>query len=242
MEFGIGSYLIAFGAGVLSTLSPCVLPLLPVIIACAVNENKFGPLVVAIGMALSFAVIGTMLASVGVSIGLNQNYFRYFAALVMVLIGVVLLSTSLQERFAMASSGLSNFGHQLISRVSIHGLRGQFMIGILLGLVWGPCVGPTLGAAVTLASQGRHLINVTLLMCVFGLGAGLPIALLSLLSREAMIRARVKLQGAGHCGKNILGMILLVVGIAIVSGLDKRAEEFLNNHAPAWLTALTTSL
>jgi cytochrome c biogenesis protein CcdA len=242
MEFSIGAYAIALLAGVLSTLSPCVLPLLPIIIGSSVTEHKFGPFVVAIGMALSFAIVGTMLASVGVSIGLNQNSFRFVAALIMLVIGVVLVSKYLQERFAVASSGLSNTGNSLLAKVSIGGLKGQFVIGFLLGLIWSPCVGPTLGAAITLASQGSNLIQVALMMTIFGLGAALPIVILGLVSREVMLKAKLKLQGVGNIGKTLLGIFLIFVSLAILSGLDKRVEEFLTTHSPQWLTELTTSL
>ena len=78
------------------------------------------------------------------------------------------------------------------------------------------------------------------MMVIFGLGAGLPIIILGLLSREAMMKAKIKLQGAGGIGKTLLGMLLIAVGLAILSGQDKRAEEFLTDHSPAWLTDLTT--
>ena len=80
------------------------------------------------------------------------------------------------------------------------------------------------------------------MMIIFGLGAGLPIVILGLLSRQAMLKAKVKLQGVGGIGKTILGIFLIVVGIAILSGKDKVVEEFLVNHSPHWLTDLTTSL
>lgn len=240
MDFSLGAYAVAFVAGVLSTLSPCILPLLPIIIGSSVAEHKLGPFAVAAGMAISFALIGTMLASVGASIGLNQNSFRFVAALVMLLIGVMLISKNLQERLAVASSGLSRTGHTFLAKVSIGGLKGQFVIGCLLGLIWSPCVGPTLGAAVTVASQGSNLLKVVVMMAIFGIGAAAPIVVLGLLSREAMLRARFKLQGAGGVGKIILGIFLIIVSLGILSGQDKRAEEFLTNLSPEWLTELTT--
>ena len=241
MEFSIGTYAIAFLAGVLSTLSPCVLPLLPIIIGSSFAEHKAGPFVLAAGMALSFAIIGTMLASVGISIGLNQNSIRYVAAVIMFFIGVVLTSNNLQERLAVASSGISSVGSNFLAKVSIGGLKGQFVIGLLLGLIWSPCVGPTLGAAVTIASQGSDLIKVAIMMAIFGLGATLPIVILGLLSREAMLKAKVKLQGASGIGKKIFGMLLIVVSLTILIGQDKKAEEILNQYSPDWLTSLTTT-
>jgi len=242
VEFGITSYFIALAAGVLSTLSPCVLPLLPVIIGSAMHEHRYGPFAVAIGMSASFAVIGTILASAGARLGVGQGDFQVVAAIVLVLIGVVLLSKKLQERFAVATSGASGAGSKILSTLNISGLRGQFLVGLLLGLIWSPCVGPTLGAAITLASQGRDLPQIVAMMAVFGLGAGLPIALLGMLSRQAMLKMRGKLQGAGSWGKNMLGVLFIAVGLLILTGWDKSVEVFLLDHSPDWLTTLTTSL
>jgi cytochrome c biogenesis protein CcdA len=241
VDFGLGSFLFAFLAGVLSTLSPCVLPLIPIIIGAAANQHRFGPLALAGGLAASFAVIGTGLASIGSSIGLAQDGFRLFAAVLMGIIGVVLISNQLQERFAVAMSGVSGAGNSLLSKVTIDGLLGQFLIGILLGLVWTPCVGPTLGAAITLASQGRDLGKIVFVMAIFGLGAGLPLALLGMLSRGAMMKAKGKLGNAGKFGKQLLGGFLIVISLLVITGQDKQLESFLLKHSPAWLTDLTTT-
>ena len=241
MDFGLGSFLFAFLAGVLSTLSPCVLPLIPIIIGAAANQHRFGPFALAGGLAVSFAVIGTGLASIGSSIGLAQDGFRLFAAIVMGIIGIVLISNRLQERFAVAMSGVSGAGNSLLSKVTIDGLLGQFLIGILLGLVWTPCVGPTLGAAITLASQGRDLGKIIFVMGIFGLGAGLPLALLGMLSRGAMMKVKGKLGNAGKLGKQLLGGFLIVISLLVVTGQDKALESFLLKHSPDWLTDLTTT-
>jgi cytochrome c biogenesis protein CcdA len=241
VDFGLGSFLFAFLAGVLSTLSPCVLPLIPIIIGAAANQHRFGPLALAGGLAASFAVIGTGLASIGSSIGLAQDGFRLFAAVVMGIIGIVLISNRLQERFAVAMSGVSGAGNSLLSKVTIDGLLGQFLIGILLGLVWTPCVGPTLGAAITLASQGRDLGKIVFVMAIFGLGAGLPLALLGMLSRGAMMKVKGKLGNAGKLGKQLLGGFLIVISLLVMTGQDKALESFLLKHSPDWLTDLTTT-
>jgi cytochrome c biogenesis protein CcdA len=241
VDFGLGSFVFAFLAGVLSTLSPCVLPLIPIIIGAAANQHRFGPLALAGGLAASFAVIGTGLASIGSSIGLAQDGFRLFAAVVMGIIGILLISSRLQERFAIAMSGVSGAGNSLLSKVTIDGLLGQFLIGILLGLVWTPCVGPTLGAAITLASQGRDLGKIVFVMAIFGLGAGLPLALLGMLSRGAMMKAKGRLGNAGKFGKQLLGGFLIVISLLVMTGQDKALESFLLKHSPDWLTDLTTT-
>lgn len=242
MEFGLASYSLAFAAGSLSTLSPCVLPLVPILLATAVAAHRLGPYALAGGLALSFTVVGVFVASLGSALGLDQGVFRLIAAGLLIAFGVVLLSARLQERFAVATSGLSGAGNSLLARVSLDGLSGQFVLGLLLGIVWSPCVGPTLGAAVTLASQGQSLGQVTLLMALFGIGAGAPLVALGLVSRSAMVKARGKLLAAGKFGKQALGGVMLLLGLLILSGADKRFEAWVLQAAPDWLVRLTTSL
>lgn len=242
MDFGSVSFLFAFLAGVLSTLSPCVLPILPIILSAATNQHRLGPIALASGLTLSFAVIGSALASLGSQIDFAQDNFRTFAAIVMGLIGIVLISGSLQERLSMSLSGISGVGNTLLSKVSIDGLLGQFLIGALLGLVWTPCVGPTLGAAITLASQGKDLEKIIFVMLIFGIGAGLPLAILGVLSRTALQKVKGGLGQASKLGKKFLGGFLIFIGALVFSGLDKSIEAFLVKISPDWLTVLTTRL
>lgn len=242
MEFGLGSYGLSFAAGGLSTLSPCVLPILPVILATAVAAHRLGPVALAAGLTLSFTVVGVFLASVGVGLGLDETIFRTVAAVLLVAFGIVLLSSQLQMKFAVATSGLSGAGQSLLSNVSLDGLPGQFVLGLLLGIVWSPCVGPTLGATVTLASQGQNLGQVSLMMLAFGIGASTPLMALGMLSREAMVKFRGKMLSAGKVGKQALGGIMLLFGGMILTGTDKIFEAWVLQTAPEWLVNLTTSL
>ncbi len=242
MEFGLGTYGIGFAAGSLSVLSPCVLPLVPILIGTAASAHRRGPLALAAGLVLSFAVIGVLLASAGASLGLDQTVFRNIAALLLLGFGVLLLSAGLQERFAAAASGFSGAGQGMLSRLTLDGLSGQFVLGLLLGVVWSPCVGPMLGATITLASQGQQLTQVMLVMALFGLGAGLPLVVLGSLSREAMLRVRGKLLAAGQQGKKVLGAAMLLLSIFMLTGLDKRFETWALDVGPVWLTQIGTSL
>lgn len=242
MEFGLGSYGLSFAAGGLSTLSPCVLPILPVILATAVAAHRLGPMALAAGLTLSFTVVGVFLASIGVGLGLDETVFRTVAAVLLVAFGIVLLSSQLQTKFAVATSGLSGAGQSLLSKVSLDGLPGQFVLGLLLGIVWSPCVGPTLGATVTLASQGQSLGQVSLMMLAFGIGASMPLMALGMLSREAMVKFRGKMLSAGKVGKQALGGIMLLFGAMILTGIDKIFEAWVLQTAPEWLVNLTTSI
>lgn len=240
MEFGLGSYGFGLLAGLLSTLSPCVLPILPILLGSATAAHPRAPLALAAGLALSYAIIGTLIAWAGAAIGVDTTIFRNVGAAILGLLGLVLMSTSLQQRFASATSGIGDAGNNFISRLNLNGLQGQFLIGLTLGVVWSPCVGPTLGAAIVLASQGSHLPQVALLMGIFGIGAAMPIITLAYLSRVAMMKARGQLMQAGKTGKIVLGIIMVTIALLILTGVDKPVEAWLVEQSPAWLTSLTT--
>jgi len=240
MDFGLATYALGYLAGALSTLSPCVLPLLPILIASATTQHRFGPLALALGLTLSFATVGLFIATAGAAIGLDAGVLRKGAAVLLMAFGLMLLSARAQARFAYAASGLSTAGDGLLGRITGTGWRGQFAVGLVLGIVWSPCVGPTLGAASTLAAQGSHLPQIALLMLVFGLGAGTPLVVIGNLSREAMQRMRGRLLAAGQRGRWWLGLALVLIGLAILTGGDKALETWAVEHSPDWLTELTT--
>jgi cytochrome c biogenesis protein CcdA len=240
MDIGLGSYGLGLLAGLLSTLSPCVLPILPILLGSASAAHPRAPLALAAGLALSYAVIGTGLAWAGSSINFDAAGLRNIGAAILGLLGLVLMSGALQRRFASATSGIGDAGNTLLSTFDLGGVKGQFVIGLSLGVVWSPCVGPTLGAAIVLASQGSHLPQVALLMAVFGLGAAAPVLALAHLSRAALMQARGKLLQVGKAGKAVLGAIMVAVATLIISGADKPAEAWLVDASPAWLTSLTT--
>ncbi len=231
---------LAFLAGVLSTLSPCVLPILPIVVAAAVSKHRFGPAALAAGLSVSFVVVGLFIATVGFAIGLDEGLFRRVAAALLIAIGLVLLVPRLEMRLALVAGPASNWAGQRLHGSAADGWPGQFGVGLLLGMVWSPCVGPTLGAASLMAAQGHDLGQVALVMALFGLGAALPLLLLGLFSREALMAWRGRLISAGKSARMALGAVLVVSGIAIFSGLDRVLQTALINLSPAWLADLST--
>jgi len=240
MSFGAATYGLGLVAGALSTLSPCVLPLVPVLIASAVNAHRWGALALGVGLALSFTFIGIFLATVGASLGLDPDTFRTVGAVILAIFGLILLVPQLQNVLASATGALTNSGNQLLARVTFEGFTGQFLVGLLLGVVWSPCVGPTLGAATTLASQGRDLGQIGLLMLIFGIGAAVPLVLLGSLSRASLTKVRGRLLNAGKYGKQLFGFVMLGLGVLIATGVDKSFEAWILDQTPDWLTAVTT--
>ena len=232
--------LLALLSGVLSTLSPCVLPLLPIVIASAVQAHRWGGVALGLGLTLSFTLLGLFIATVGIALGLDQAVFRFGAGCLLLLFGAVLLVPALQERFFAAAAAIASRGGALSGRISGEGLRGQFLVGLVLGAIWTPCVGPTLGAAATLASSGQQLGHAAATMLVFGIGAALPLVLLGTISRQTLNRIRGRLLGAAMGGKKVLGVLLLLIGLGIVTGYDRALEKWLVSASPDWLTELTT--
>ncbi len=233
---------LSFAAGALSTLSPCVLPLLPIVLASAASEHRLAPAALAGGLALSFTTIALFVATIGFSLGLDNDVFRAVGAILLVLIGIVLAAPSLQEKLTTAASPFAGWTESRFGGFSSAGVSGQFAVGLLLGAVWSPCAGPSLGAASLLAAQGNDLGEVAMVMLLFGIGAALPLLAIGMLSREAALRVRGRLMAAGRAMRLGLGAILVVLGAAILTGYDKQAETWLLNASPEWLSKLTTSI
>jgi len=231
---------LAFLAGLVSIFSPCVLPLLPVVLGTAVSEHRLGPVALTAGLALSFLVLGLFVATIGFSLGLDGEFFRDLAALLLLLVGVILMVPALQARLSMVTAPFGNWVQDRFGGGQRQGLPGQFAVGILLGAVWTPCIGPTLGAASVLAAQGRDLVQVGLTMFVFAVGAALPLLLLGLASREALMRWRGRMLATGSTGKMVLGIILVLTGAIILTGIDKPLEAALLQITPAWMTEIGT--
>jgi cytochrome c biogenesis protein CcdA len=236
----IGSLPLSFVAGGLSILSPCVLPILPIVFGAAASERKWGPAALAAGLSASFVAIGLFIATIGYAMGLDADVFRYVAAALMVVIGSVLALPRLAAPLAIAGGPIAAWADRHFEGLRHNGTAGQFAIGVLLGAVWSPCVGPTLGAASLLAAQGRDLGEVAIVMLAFGAGAALPLLALGMLSREAMMRGRHALASAGQGIKAALGLTFIAIGVLVLTGLDKRVETALVEASPQWLTDLTT--
>lgn len=231
---------LALLAGLLSTLSPCVLPLIPLVLGTALSQHKLGPVALSAGLALSFTAIGLFVATVGYAIGLDTGVFRGVGAALMLGIGLILLVPRFQLSLASATGPIGSWAESHFGSAAKVGLSGQFAVGLLLGVVWAPCAGPTLGAASVLAAQGERLDQVAITMLVFGVGASLPLLALGTLSRETMLRVRSRLMTTGAGAKFVLGAVLVILGTLVLTGFDRRLEALAVDHSPAWLTALTT--
>lgn len=238
----LGSLAISYAAGVLSTLSPCVLPLLPIILFGMLQQHAWGPLSLAAGLSVSFAAIGIFVASIGFGLGINSDLVRIIVAALMVMLGIVLMFPALHSRLMMIASPHASGGHALMGSTISSGIRGPFLLGIMLGAVWSPCSGPTLGAAVGLAAQSDTMLRAVLVMAIFSLGASTPILALAYGSRRAITSRRDQFMRFALIAKPTMGAAMVAVGAFVLTGLDKIVEASLTRAMPDWLVTVTTRL
>jgi cytochrome c-type biogenesis protein len=234
--------LVAYAAGVLTILSPCVIPLVPIVLGSAAQRHRLGPLALSLGLVASFTLMGFAVATIGASIGLDSETVRTWSAGLLLLVGVVLVVPPLQHFFERLITPLANWAGERQARLERFGLLGQAGIGVLLGLVWSPCVGPTLGAATVLAAQGRNLAQVAFVMLAFALGIATVLMAMALATQSLLARWRGKLMSAGTRGRRVLGALIVLVGVLIISGTDRYLEATIVGVLPDWVTILTTSL
>ena len=236
MALELASVPLAVVAGVLGILSPCVWPLVPIVMSSAATSGRSGPVFLALGLSTAFAVSGTVLTLVLLNLGFNPDGFRYVAAGLLVLIALMLLVKPLGEWVTLKLSGFT-------ARLNPGNARGgaalgQFGVGALLGLVWLPCVGPTLGAAIALASVGQQVGTAFVVMFAFGLGTAGALLAAGALSGSLLNRVRPGLlAGAAH-GKQWLGALLLLLGLLVFTGYDKVLEAYALEALPDWALSL----
>lgn len=234
--------LFAYAAGLLTLINPCVLPVLPIVLAGALQANPFGPVSLAAGMSLSFVVLGVTISAFGFALGLDTDTVARAGAILMIGFGLILLVPRFSAAFATATAGLSRHADTRLDDVDQGGLGGQFLGGLLLGAVWSPCVGPTLGGAISLASQGQNLGWATAIMAAFALGVSTVIIGLVLGARGALIRNRALMARIASAARPALGAVFVIVGLALVFQLHHAAEAWLLDALPAWLIDLSVSV
>jgi len=241
MSLGLNPAL-AYVAGALTILSPCVLPLVPIVLSSAAQRHRLAPLALSAGLVLAFTDTGFVVAAFGQSLGIDTLAVRAAGAVILCLAGLVLLLPPLQRLLTRVATPLASWaGRTQLAVDARGGLWGQALVGMLLGVVWAPCVGPTLGAAIALAAAGQSLGAALLVMAAFGLGIASVLLVIAFAARGALDRWRGRLMGAGSRGKQLLGVLLLLVGGLILSGADRRIEAFALDHLPDWMTRLSTA-
>ena len=235
-------FLFAYGAGLLTLINPCVLPILPIVLATSLQTSRHGPLAIAAGMSLSFVALGMLVTVLGRSLGLTPETISDAGAVLMIGFGLVLLVPRFSASFATATAGLSTRADVGMDSLDGSGLRGQFLGGILLGAVWSPCIGPTLGGAISLASQGEDLGRATLTMVAFAFGVSTVILALGYGARSVIQRRQSWMRQVASKARPIMGLIFIAVGVGLLRRVHHLLEYWAILVLPAWLIDLSVSL
>ncbi|MCC1494590.1 cytochrome c biogenesis CcdA family protein [Cognatishimia sp. F0-27] len=234
--------LFAYGAGLLTLINPCVVPVLPIVVASALQADRFGPLAMAAGLSASFVTLGLLVTAFGHLIGLDVDMLSRIGAFVMVGFGLALLVPRAGAILEGATAGLSARADAGIDRVDRTGLGGQFAAGALLGAVWSPCIGPTLGGAIALASTGQSLGWAGAIMTAFALGVSTLILGLAYATRGATGRWNAALRRMAGSARPILGGVFIAVGVGILFNIHHMIEAWMIGVFPAWLIDLSVAL
>lgn len=232
---------LAFLAGVVGVLSPCVWPLVPVVVSSASVGGRGGAVGLTAGLSVAFAVAGSVLSWALVSLSLDPELFRYVAGVLLLSAGAVLVVPGWKDRVAALLSRWvegSRLGAAAREASGGPGVASQFGVGALLGVVWLPCVGPTLGAAIGLASMGQSMGKAFLVMLAYGLGTAGVLLVAGLASGELLRRWRPRITSGGAFGLRVLGGSLVLVGLLVLTGADKALEAMAVDLLPGWIYSL----
>ncbi|MDG2405534.1 MAG: cytochrome c biogenesis CcdA family protein [Paracoccaceae bacterium] len=234
--------ILAYLAGLLTLINPCVLPVLPIVLATALQASPLGPAALAGGMSLSFVTIGVGVISFGRGLGISSDLINQLGAVFMIGFGLVILVPQLSAKFIQLTAAPSYRADQKLGDINRMTFRGQLVGGILLGTVWSPCVGPTLGGAIALASQGENLSWAIVIMSSFSLGVASLILGLGYGTRNILRHHRTSIQMISSVAQPVLGAVFLLVGTALVLNLHHRLEIWALDALPEWLLDLSVSI
>lgn len=240
MSVALAHWGLSWLAGNLSILSPCVFPLLPLVLGGLTPGNRLGPLAMGAGMVVSFALLGVWLGAAGPAVGLDNRHVRTAAAVLLMLMGAWIWVPSLNAWFTQRMSSLASGAHACAAHLQGKTLGSAFCLGGLLGLIWSPCSGPLLASALIMAASEGGAGAGAVTLGFFGLGAATPLVLTAYVSRSFFESVRQRVQTQGGRGQKIMGAALLATGLAVVTGADQWLEaRILHFLPPEWLQFVT---
>ena len=232
------SPLLAYIAGIVTVLNPCVLPILPIILATALQEGRFGPVAFALGLSVTFTVVFVLVSLFGGILNLDETSFVGVGGLLLYALGVVLVVPGGQALINGATGWLQVGANRLLDRLNLGGLGGQFVVGAILGIAWSPCIGPTLGAASSLSLSATNVGVVLIIALMFSTGVSTVVLALSYGSRQLISARRQALLASSVWIKPVTGVVLITVGMLLLTGAFKNIEIWILTNAPDWLQAI----
>lgn len=228
----------AFLAGIITVLSPCILPILPIILTSSiggVNTGKSRPMGVVIGFILSFTFFTLFLSTIVRLSGVPAETLRFVSVLIVAGFGISLLVPQFQVLFERLFTRLA--GHMPNSRGKT-GFGGGLIIGFSVGLLWTPCVGPILASVISLAITGAVTFDTFLITLAYSLGTAIPMFLIMLGGQNALRRVPWLLSNLGYIQK-LFGVLMVLTAIGIFFNVDRKFQTFILNSFPQYGSGLT---
>lgn len=225
----------AFLAGVVTVLSPCILPLLPIILSSADGTGKQKPLGVVIGFVASFTFFTLFLSTIVRFSGISAESLRFFSIAVLALFGASLLIPQVQTQIEIL---FSRFANLMPSGQNRTGLWGGLVIGLSLGLLWTPCVGPILASVISLAITGTVTAQAFLITLAYALGTAIPMFMIMLAGSTALQKVPWLLRNTSKIQK-AFGVLMILTAIGIFFNVDRRFQTFILTAFPNYGVGLT---
>jgi cytochrome c biogenesis protein CcdA/thiol-disulfide isomerase/thioredoxin len=238
--------LFAFVGGIVTILSPCILPILPVILSGGIGGNKSRPLGIVSGFIASFTLFTLTLSFVVRATGISADALRYLAVGLIVLFGLVLVLPPLHKWFEIAASRIadraaktksSGEGAQSPER-GMPGFLGGLAVGSGLGLVWTPCVGPIMASVISLALTENIDGGAILITLAYSTGTAIPMLGIMFGGRALLQKIPLLLRNTEKMQK-AFGILVILTGIAIGFGWDRRVQASILRVVPAYGAGLT---
>ncbi|PWB56466.1 MAG: cytochrome C biogenesis protein CcdA [Candidatus Methanoperedenaceae archaeon] len=230
------SIFIVFLAGVVTIMKPCCLPLVPIIFSGS-GGHKLRPLAIVSGLTVSFTTMGVLVSAFGATFGAYTDYLRNIAILFIISMGLVLFDEDVNMEFMKISGSITQrlrgigFFNKFSSRMPQGSLMSGFFLGMSLGILWIPCVGPILGAVLALVASVGNMTYGASMLFVYSIGMSLP--MLSIAYYGKKITGRYKwFSRNGELLKKLSGLVLIFIGIMLLFGVDKLMIKWLSPYFP----------
>ncbi len=243
MDFSIYQIILAISAGFLAGLTPCILPILPIILLSSVQKNILAPLVLVVGLISSFTIFGVLLGQLSNLINVNQSYISSLGAYFLIFFGLLLVIPKFKGVFANFTGKIADFGTKLSEKHRDDSLKFQFILGCTLGIIWTPCSGPLLGATFSLlASDGVNAFMGGIIMMAFAIGTSLPMLAVAYGAHNIIRRNYQKIFNYQAIINKFIGIIFILFGLALILGWVKKLEKLLLDIIPLTWSVFTTSI